>query len=301
MESFNSINYISIIPFIILIIFLQWLRAYRWGIMLQSLRKLNQWTLFSITSVGFMAIILIPFRVGEFARPYLISQKEKISMSSAVATIVLERVLDGLTLMGFLVIVMFFTPLPGWVSKAGYLTLILFLLMLTILILLVLKKENTLKAIDFILKIFPERFSLKVKSLINSFVEGLGILPDVGKTLMVIFLSLLIWILMGFSFHILFFSFNFKLPLIAAYALLIIIALGVMIPAAPGFIGNFHFFCILGLTFLGISKPEAITFSIVLHFLNFSLIVLLGLIFLPTNKISLPTILKGARKMELSS
>jgi hypothetical protein len=67
---------------------------------------------------------------------------------------------------------------------------------------------------------------------------------------------------------------------------MVIIILGITIPTAPGFVGNWHFFCILGLSLFGIPKTDALTYAIVLHFLSIGIIVVLGLIFLPFNKFS---------------
>jgi uncharacterized membrane protein YbhN (UPF0104 family) len=82
-------------------------------------------------------------------------------------------------------------------------------------------------------------------------------------------------------------AFGFSLPLVAAGVLLVILMIGIAIPAGPGFVGNWHFFCILGLSLYGIPKAEALSFAIVYHFLSIGIIVLLGLIFLPFNRFSL--------------
>jgi uncharacterized membrane protein YbhN (UPF0104 family) len=84
-----------------------------------------------------------------------------------------------------------------------------------------------------------------------------------------------------------------ELPLSAAYAVLIITALGVALPTAPGFIGNYHFSCVLGLTLFGIPKTDALTFAIVLHFIQFSVVMVLGLACLPFIKVPLSSLFKS--------
>ena len=88
------------------------------------------------------------------------------------------------------------------------------------------------------------------------------------KTLYVAFLSLVIWGLLAFSCYLMFFSFGFKLSIITALALTVIIAIGVMLPAAPGFVGNYHYACVLGLTFFGIDEAAAL--STLLPFISYS-------------------------------
>ncbi|MBW2559802.1 MAG: flippase-like domain-containing protein, partial [Deltaproteobacteria bacterium] len=80
---------------------------------------------------------------------------------------------------------------------------------------------------------------------------------------------------------------DFDLPLSAAFVLMVVVILGIAIPTAPGFIGNWHFFCVLGLGLFGIHKTDALTYAIVLHFLSIGTIAILGLVFLPFNRFSL--------------
>ena len=69
---------------------------------------------------------------------------------------------------------------------------------------------------------------------------------------------------------------------------------GLTLPAAPGFVGNYHYSCMLGLALFGISKADALTYAILIHGLQFLVIIILGLIFIPFIKVPLPAILKGA-------
>ena len=77
-SALNKIQFIYVLFFILLVILMQWLRSYRWGVILKPMEKIDQFSLFSVTSVGFLAIASIPARLGELARPYLISKKSSI-------------------------------------------------------------------------------------------------------------------------------------------------------------------------------------------------------------------------------
>ena len=88
-----------------------------------------------------------------------------------------------------------------------------------------------------------------------------------------------------------------ELPLAAAYTVLIITALGVALPTAPGFIGNYHFSCVVGLTLFDIPKTDALTFAIVLHFIQFAVVTVLGVLCLPFIKVPLPTLFKGGEQI----
>jgi uncharacterized membrane protein YbhN (UPF0104 family) len=125
----------------------------------------------------------------------------------------------------------------------------------------------------------------------------LQILPDWRKTAYLALLSLITWFLIGLINYVLFKSFASmeKLTLPAAYTVLLITAIGIALPTAPGFVGNYHYFCMLGLALFGIAKADALTYAILLHGLQFLLIIILGLIFIPFIKVPLPAILKGSR------
>jgi hypothetical protein len=119
-------------------------------------------------------------------------------------------------------------------------------------------------------------------------------LPDLKKTLWVLLLSLVNWLLVGATNYVLFYAFGMNLSIFNAFAILAIVALGVMVPAAPGFIGTYHYACVLGLTSFGIAKSEALSYAVALHFLQMVPVILTGLLFLPFQKLSFGGLVKKA-------
>jgi len=294
-DGFARIDYLYLLIVFPLLLLVQWIRSYRWGVILKPIKRIDQSTLFPITSVGFMGILLLPARTGELLRPYLISQQKGLDLRSALATIVVERVLDGLTIMGFLVLVILFIPLPLWVHQAGYLSFAVFLSLLLVLFLLATREERTMSIIRILTKWLPQRVQNGTQAFVSSFTEGLRILPDLRRLGLGVALSLIIWTLMGLVFYILLLCFHMRLPLIAGYTLLVIVVIGIMIPGAPGFVGNFHFACVVGLSLFGIPRSEALSYAIVNHLVVVLFTVALGVIFLPRVKISWPSLIKGRK------
>ncbi|UCE39160.1 MAG: flippase-like domain-containing protein, partial [Thermoplasmata archaeon] len=82
-------DYCYLVPIFLLSIFILYLRSLRWGIILNPLERISQKVLFPITAVGLMAVVLLPVRMGELARPLLVSKRSEIRISSALGTIVL--------------------------------------------------------------------------------------------------------------------------------------------------------------------------------------------------------------------
>jgi uncharacterized protein (TIRG00374 family) len=292
LKSITSVNYLYILAVLLIVISAHYLRCYRWGKIMNTLVRYDQKTLFILGSLGFMAVNVLPARLGEFARPYLVKKRSGIKMSATMATIIVERVFDLLTLMLIMFIVLIKVELPDKIYKGGIIMLVISVSLFIMLILLAIKRDSSINKIDALLRMFPTKIAEPLNRLAHSFIDGLQILPDIGKTLYVLFLSVLLWALVGLSAYVLFLGFGFALPLINGYAITVIIALGVMLPAAPGFIGTYHYFCILGMTKFGVSQADAGAYAILLHFFQMIPIIVLGLIMLPFQKISLSGIIK---------
>jgi uncharacterized protein (TIRG00374 family) len=290
--SIASVNYFYIIPVVCIVLSAHYLRCYRWGKILDTLVSYDQKTLFILGSIGFMAVNVLPARLGEFARPYLVKKRSGVKMSASMATIIVERVFDLLTLMLFMFIVLLKVSLPPAALKAGFTMLAVSISIFIILIVLAIKRDSSINKIDILLRVFPEKIAVPLNRLAHSFIDGLQILPNIGKTLYVLFLSVLLWACVGLSAYVLFLGFGFDLSIINGYAITVIIALGVMLPAAPGFIGTYHYACKIGLVGFGVSQEDALSYAILLHFFQMIPIVALGLAMLPFQKISLPGIIK---------
>jgi len=289
--SLQSVNYIYLFPALILVILLLLLRSYRWGVILSPLIKYDQKTLFVITAIGFMVVSIIPARIGELARPYLVKQKNSIKISSTIATVVVERIFDLLAMMFILFVVILVIPLPATLFNSGVTLLVVSITAFMCLIFLAVKKEFSLNKADIIFEKLPDKPAAFLKRLLHSFVEGLQILPDIKKTLYLFFLSVLVWVANSVTFYVMFYAFGFELSFINACALMVVAAISVILPA-PGFVGTFHYACILGLSYFGIAKAEAASYAVLTHVMQIVPIIVLGFIFLPFQKLSLPGFLK---------
>jgi len=237
--------------------------------------------------IGFMANNLLPARLGEFIRAYSIGSKENISKSSALATIVVERVFDGFTVLSFLAIVLIFFDFPAWVRKGGYFAFGFFMSVLVFLIFLRLHTKKVIKRVDSLLKFLPASARDKLKNMLYSFAEGLQVLKNSGDLVMVIIFSVAVWLVMASAFEFAIIAFDLKVPIYAAFVLMVILALGVMIPSSPGFVGTYHYLCIASLGLFAISKDVALSFSIVAHASGFIPITLIGLYYLWRESLSL--------------
>ena len=293
------LNYVAL--FVLIIFLLQLLRSYRWGVILQPLEKIPQLSLFSVTSVGFLAIAAIPARIGELARPYLISKRSTIKMSSALGTVIVERALDSFSVLAIAFVIIFLNDLPPWMIKSSIIFFFLTLLIFFLIVGLVWRREAALKIINRVSSRLPGKFTHKIDELIHHFIDGFQVIKNIKILLYLFLLSALVWLVDVLAIYVLFLAFGFTLPVMASFVVMIILIVGIAIPTAPGYIGNWHFACILGLNIFGVAKPEAFSFAVVYHFLSIALVVVLGVIFLPFNKFSIADMKKQLNQNKLNT
>lgn len=279
--SLKGTRYGFLLPAALIVFFVQVLRSIRWGVILSPIEKIDQKTLFPITCIGFMAIILAPMRTGEIVRPYLVSLKRAVPMGSGIATVLIERVMDVLMLLAFLFFVLLQAPLPSWLIKGGNILLAILLFVLTLIVILIIRPRAIVKTLFPITSRLPQRICVRIERFILNFINGFAVISDMKKLFQVFSLSFLIWIFSAFAVYALFSFYNLHLGFTEALTVMVITALGISIPSAPGFLGNFQFACIVALSLWGVSKTDAFTFAMVYYFLGIGIIAFLSLLCLP--------------------
>jgi len=278
--SFRKANYIYLPLIISFILLAFWLRALRWGWILKPVKNdIKMGSLFSATMIGFMANNLLPARAGEVIRAYTLGRRESISKVSTFTTIVIERMLDFFSLLVIFFLLTFYNPFPDWVKKAGWIALTGNMLLLSFFVFLFSYPEKVLKVVEFLALLMPDWLSKGFKNILLSFFEGLKVLGSRKDLLLIFGLSFLIWLPIIFTNHLLFLSFNLKIPFIAAPVLLVVITFGIALPSSPGFIGTYEFFSSLALSLFQVRKEDALGLSIVLHASHFIPVTSIGLIY----------------------
>jgi len=290
LNDLKKIQLSYVILFILLMICMQYLRSYRWGVILQPMEKIDQVPLFSITSVGFLAIAAIPARIGELARPYLISKRSSIKMSSALGTIFIERILDSFTVLTIATVVLLIDmpfDLPSWMVKSSIIFSLLALSLFCFILFLILRREAALKFINIILNRLPGKLANKIDAAIHHFIDGLQIVTNIKLFSYLLFLSVVIWLVDVLAIYVLLLAFGYTLPVIASFVVMVILIVGIAIPAAPGFVGNWHYACVFALGLFGLAKADALSFAVVHNFLSMAIVLVLGVGFLPFNRFSI--------------
>jgi hypothetical protein len=295
-DGFKQIRLDYTLLFLLIAFLVSVLRSVRWGLMLGPLERVSQLSVFSVSCVGFLAIVALPARLGELARPYLITQKSDIRMTAALGTIVAERVCDSLAVLAIFSVMLFFVPfLPPWLLRSAVFVSVPTIGFLILMIALIVKRDAALKALAPLIRLLPAGIALKIEGMLHHLIDGFGIFKDARLLLGVLLLSVLVWMVNAVAIFAMFQAFSWPLTFTAAAVVMIVLLIGIAMPAAPGFIGNWHYACILGLMLFGIPKADALTFAIVYHFLSMAVVIFPGIIFLPFNRFSIADMKKQAQ------
>jgi uncharacterized membrane protein YbhN (UPF0104 family) len=237
----------------------------RWNNLLAPLGvKVPLGPLLAISSVGFMMILALPARLGEFVRPGLLRQRKYTTASAALGTVAVERIVDGLVI-SLLVFGCFFAlrgpGSPGWMMPTAYVALGVFAGFLVFLVFAMWKPKPTVK-FCLAMSLLP-RFAPKIADVIErkalDMIRGFDVLKDAPNLIAFLAWTVVYWGANGLGVWVLAHAFGLDLSLVGAYATMGLLGVGISLPNSPGLVGQFQYFTLLGLSlYLGFDpdKPD---------------------------------------------
>lgn len=283
-------NYWYLIPASVLTIAALWVRALRWGLLLHPLKAIGAGTLFSATSIGFMCNNILPMRLGELIRAFVIGRSAGVRASAAFATIIIERLFDLFAMIGVFGLLLIFAPFHNRDFKIG--VLIAFCAGIVALVGLVVFYLWPAPFERIAARVLPGKVRERVLRLLRSFANGLEIFRDVRRLFGIGALTILMWLCITVVIEICFASARLEegglaLPGSASLLVLVVIAIGVMVPSGPGFVGTMQAAAVFGLGIVGYhDRDRALSFSILYHATQWFPVVLVGLIYLVKENLS---------------
>ena len=270
---------------ILLNLFQYLIRAWRWNILIEPIKKTSFSSRLCALLIGFAANCILPARLGEVIRANYLGQRECMSASSTFGTIVVERIFDGLTLLLFLMIGLMGTTFSGdWQSigtslrATGFFLLAVYLLLIAFLIGFKVKAKLFLNLLDRLLFLVPKGFRSKIVDVVWNFSLGLAMTRNPSRWVLVIFYSLLLWVASLCQIKLVELSIQLQMPLIGPFLVMAMASFGVMIPSAPGFIGTFHLSVQYAYLFYGIDKALGLSAAVLWHASFFFPTLILGLL-----------------------
>jgi uncharacterized protein (TIRG00374 family) len=298
-------DYRYLAPYALVLVAIHFIRTVRWGLLLEPVAKVPFGKLNAVCAVGFMALVILPFRLGEFARPYLVSDRPRLRVSAALSSVVVERVTDGLFMAALLVLTLFAVPAGrpglGFLRAGGFGVLLAFAALLAFLVLAYQNRALAVRITHRILDPISPRLAKRASGMMDAFIHGLRLVPSRRKVALFFALTAVYWALNGFGMRILAMGFGLDLSPVAAYAVLGVLVVGVMIPAGPGMVGTFQAAVVLGLSlFFSASAvgTRGNAYANVLWLAQLAQQTAFGLAFLFSRHIELARVFRARREVE---
>ncbi|MGD2207322.1 MAG: lysylphosphatidylglycerol synthase transmembrane domain-containing protein [Anaerolineae bacterium] len=291
----------SLVPLILFLI----LRAFRWRMLFYPQRGLRIRNLFAVINIGYFLSNLLPARLGDLARAYLIGDTEEVSRTVAFSTVVAERVLDALCAVGGFFIVLPFAPLREWMVRGGLTIGVAALVAVTTFVVLVRRRDWTLRLLKRILRAlhwpdcetmacFWERLAGRTRlgflahlpwvdragigEMVGSLIDGLSGITTarLGPPLLV--WSVIIWADIAVFYWLVLLAFDPAQPFVAGLGVSSITALGMTVPSSPGYIGVFEALARETMVLFGMKPEPALSYALVAHAIVYIALTVLGLV-----------------------
>jgi uncharacterized protein (TIRG00374 family) len=272
------------------------LRALRWQYLLAPIGPTRFVNAFRSTVIGFAASFLLPARAGEVIRPYLLARKERLSATAAFATIIVERLLDVVTVL--LLFVVFVFTMDGddvsgdpsalaRVKLGGQVAALASLAGLALLFSLSRHPERIGRWALRVERILPRRLALVVAGFVESFAQGLAVMRQPVRLLVALAWSFPIWLSIAAGIWLTSLAFHITFPFAGTFLVTMLLVVGVAVPT-PGAIGGFHAFYQLAVqAFFGAPDDRAVGAAIVLHAISFVPVTILGIVFMAREGLTL--------------
>jgi glycosyltransferase 2 family protein len=301
-RSFENANYYMAFASLPVYFLGIWVRTIRWQYLLRPVKKLSVWRLYPVVIIGLMANNLIPARVGELVRAYILGERENVSKAASLGTIAVDRLFDGLTLIPMMVIIVAFVgssesfrvPFGYHINLLGLsiIMAVFFGVALGILFVLAFSEAWRIRTDDLIIRLAPERFKAGLEGLAHSFFEGLHSLRSPVDLAVAWIMSTVSWLLEATMYYIVGLAFHIHVGF--QYYLLVTAAanLAISVLASQGGIGPFELVTKQTFVAAGIAENSAKAFAIALHALVLLPVIAVGLYFLTTMGFSLGEIFR---------
>ena len=269
-----------------------WLRGRRWWYLFPP--GSNPQGITPAMMIGYMANNVLPLRAGEVVRVYVVARRWNKTPETArahpfwttLATLIVERVLDSLTVVAILAVLVLVVPVPRVLEVAALIVLAIDLSGVTMLVALVAAPQMCARLITRVLSRWPG-LQRRALTAFETFVHGLDGIRAPSHAAPLIGWTILVWLTPAFAAWTVLMALDLHLPLVAPWAVLAFVGLGISIPSAPGYIGTFHFFAKTALALFGVSDAAGVGYALLFHASQVLPVTLIGWLYLLRENMSL--------------
>jgi hypothetical protein len=300
LRAFGAVNYGYLVPSLAVFYLSVWLRGVRWRWLFQPRYDVPLSHATGGIFICFAFNSIFPFRVGEFARAVMVGKRDRTGFSTAFGTVVAERLLDSLTLLPCLVVALAIAPInegarfeqtilgrevvmtgAQFLALKNKVVVMALVLLVSVLALSLPRSRGWCLKILHAMKFLPDAFRRRLETLVHKFAEGLASFRSPRRILVLLALSLVIWLVGAFSVQVLAWGFPFDhtMTFTQSLALVVIICIFIMLPAAPGYWGFYEAGAVFSLAIMGIhgDRPTMVSYAILMHLCQWVPIVAVGL------------------------
>jgi glycosyltransferase 2 family protein len=243
--------------------------------------RLRLGKIFNTLNIGYFLSNLFPARIGDLVRAYLIGDIEGVSKARALSTIIVERMSDGLAVVLLLAVTALYVPnIPLEARQGAIGTAIVGVVAVLVLLLLSFQKARGLLLLRRLTAPFSFLQHPGIWGALESLIDGFAVLRSPRPLLGVAVWALFAWTVGGIMYWVVMQAMNspaMNLPITAAYLVMTVTSLVVVLPSSPGYIGVFHYFAVLTLTTVfGVDKNIALSYAVVMHAFTYIWLIMLG-------------------------
>jgi uncharacterized protein (TIRG00374 family) len=269
-----------LVPAFAISLLLQVFRAWRWQLVLRPLASIPLGRLWVVVSVAYMAINVLPARMGEVVRPWLLARRSSVSFSNVVGNLLVEKTMDSVVIVFYILVGLLTTAdLPAWVRRGALVPAAAAVVLAALVALVWWRGERVVER--WVTRFLPTGLGARAVGVARAIADGMRILPDARLVGMVFLVSLALWFLPILSSWVMIRAFHLDVPFNAALIVFIFIGFGTALPQAPGMVGTYQYACVLALGLFGVPQSSALAYGLVLNAVQLGSLVAQGLVALP--------------------
>lgn len=273
-------NYWLVTLSVVTVVLVAATKAARWrALFYPNHRSLRYSSFFSTLLIAQSLNILIPVRLGELVRLYLMNYHENRPAGTTLSTIMVEKVADLLFVSMLAVIVLPLVAMPFWLRDSTEVVLAAAMVASVGLLIAGRWRERTGRWLERSLAWVPSGWRARLLRIADSALAALAGLTDWRAGVLIVGWSLLVWVLSLTTIYLLFLAFGLKLPIVAAVSLFVAFQFGAVVPSSPGLVGVVHFVAVAVLSLFDVDHDVALSYGFVLHLVTVGPVAVLGLFF----------------------
>lgn len=265
METLAAADYVYLLPALVAQMGFFLVKALRWTYLFPSDRRIPFHTLFSATLIGYFGNQIIGASSGELLRSIVLGQKESWSKSATLGTIFVEKMWDILVLCLFLFAILWAIPLPPLIQTVGQASLLILVLGGLIVVLLLSRGDWATKMLGVIANKLSERLAQRLVGMLQRFTVGVQAMREWRRSILALFLTVPMWLLLAVSFYFLGQAALISLGLSSYVFPVVVIALAASIPNPPWNVGMLELLSITTLGVLGVASSQALAFVVLMR------------------------------------